>query len=79
MREIAKLHPASYLHVICPFCGTLCDKTTALTWYSGCFCEYYKSKSGKVIFDTIKNTPRFAWGKAIQKSGGVRIFPNHNE
>ncbi len=71
MKKIARRH--SVFHVICPFCETLCESRAYLAWCTGCYCEYYTRKNGDVIFDTNRKTPRFAWAKAICKSGGVQI------
>lgn len=73
-RRYGRTHPTSYLHVICPFCGHACDRSTPISFCAGCHVEYYTSESGKtVIFDTERRTPRFAWAKALMKSGGARI------
>jgi len=45
---------------------------TELRWCSGCFTEWYKIGE-RYIFDDKRKTPRFAWAKAIQKSGGIRM------
>jgi len=69
MRKKAKPHSESRLHWICPFCGEPCDRFTTLTWCSGCFVEY--SPTG--MFDDQRKTDRFAFAKALQKSGGTKL------
>lgn len=74
MKKVAKRHPESPFHVVCPFCGFACTKDTAYSWCSGCYVEYYPSKSGlSVIFDTERKDDRFIWAKALQKAGGMRF------
>ena len=58
--------------VDCPFCGFPCTVNTPYSWCSGCYVEYYHS-SEHVVFDTARKTPRFAWAKAIAKSGGMTM------
>jgi len=60
-------------HVRCPFCGDLVDIMTSLSWCSGCFVEWYRTRACNYIFDTERKTERFVWAKAVQKSGGMRI------
>ena len=69
MKRKAQPHPDSRLHWLCPFCGDPCDRFTALTWCSGCFVEY--SSTG--VFDSKQKTERFAFAKALQKSGGAKF------
>ena len=69
------------MHVECPFCGFtvhwgLPGSPTPYRWCSGCYTEFTVSESGRtVMFDTELKTPRFAWAKAIAKSGGATIGP----
>lgn len=60
-------------HMLCPFCGEHCDRTASLTWCSGCYVEWYKSRNGDFVFDTKRKTERFAFAKALCKSGGAKI------
>lgn len=73
MKRRAKVSPQSRLHVVCPFCGVLCDKVTQLTWCAGCYVEYYQSRAGNIVFDDQRKTPRFAVAKAFMRAGGARI------
>lgn len=63
----------SKLHVTCPFCSAPVDYFTALTWCGTCFVEWYKNRAGKVVFDDERKTERFAFAKAVCKSGGAKI------
>ena len=67
------------LHVECPICGFLCDFRTALTWCAGCYTEFKVSPNGNVTFDTELKTERFAFAKALMKSGGAKIEAKFNE
>lgn len=69
MRKRARRHPESHLHWVCPFCGRPCDRYTELRWCSGCFVEY----SQRGVLDDEKKTDRFAFAKAVQKSGGATL------
>jgi hypothetical protein len=60
-------------HVICPFCEFPTTTFTEMTWCGGCFVEWYRTRSGSVMFDTERKTPRFAFAKALGKAGGVRF------
>lgn len=61
-------------YVICPFCPD--HRQQALNenmpWCSTCGCEY-KITSRGATFDQSLKTPRYAWGKALNLAGGVRI------
>ena len=57
--------------VECPFCGLPNDSQTALRWCSKCGTEWYRNRDGDVVFDDLRKTRRFAWGKALNKAGGV--------
>lgn len=74
MKKKAKPHPESRLHWVCPFCETPCDRYTELRWCIGCYVEY----SPKGLFDDQKKTERFAWAKALNKSGGASVAPNES-
>jgi hypothetical protein len=69
VKKQANRHPKSRLHWLCPFCGEACDAITELRWCSGCYTEY--SQSG--MFNDKQKTRRFAFAKALMKSGGTRI------
>jgi len=61
-------------YVICPFCPD--QRRQALNetmpWCATCGCEYRITPSG-ATFDQDLKTPRYAWGKALNLAGGVRI------
>jgi len=61
-----------HLHVECPFCGRLCDRTSPMTWCGGCYCEW-RLERGAAVFDQAQRTPRFAWAKALARAGGAQI------
>lgn len=62
------------IFVPCPFC--LDHRETALNesmpWCVACGCEYKITPRG-ATFDQALKTPRYAWGKALNLSGGMRI------
>jgi hypothetical protein len=64
--------PDSRLHIVCPFCGFYVDWMTELRWCSGCYVEWFK-RGDKFIFDNRRKTPRFAFAKALQRSGGASM------
>jgi len=72
MKKEAQRSGERFLY-ICPFCEAYVDVMTYLKWCGQCGCEWYHNRNGDVIFDTNRKTPRFAWGKAVQKSGGIKI------
>jgi hypothetical protein len=60
--------------VACPFCpdrGVQALNET-MPWCSTCGCEYRITDLG-ATFDQSLKTPRYAWGKAINLSGGMKI------
>lgn len=67
----------------CPFCGHHQAINENMPWCAKCAVEYgerktYEDKYGTmsysyVVFDDKKKTERFAWAKALNLSGGVRI------
>ncbi len=73
MKRIAERVTDSPFHVTCPFCGHLCDRTAALAWCASCYVEYHTNRDGESVFDTARKTPRFAFAKALAKSGGIAI------
>jgi hypothetical protein len=60
-------------HVRCPFCDFLNAWPTPYAWCGQCYVEYYKARSGDVVFDTLRKTPRFAIAKALGKAGGMKL------
>jgi hypothetical protein len=75
MKKEASRHPDSRFHIICPFCGTLNDRFTAITFCGNraCLVEWHRTRDGRYIFDTCRKTERFAWAKAVVGSGGTRM------
>lgn len=63
---------ASY--VVCPFCPDRREQVLneAMPWCATCGCEYKITPRG-ATFDQALKTERYAWGKAINLAGGVRI------
>jgi len=61
-------------YVVCPFCPGRREQAIneAMPWCSTCGCEYRVTPSG-VTFDQALKTPRYALGKALNLSGGVRL------
>ena len=61
-------------YVVCPFCPD--QRPQALNenmpWCSTCGCEYRITARG-ATFDQALKTPRYAWGKALNLAGGVRV------
>ena len=73
MKRVARRHPESTFHVLCPFCGFACTKDTPYSWCSGCYVEYHRNRNGDIVFDTLRRDECFIWAKAIQKVGGMRM------
>ena len=63
-------------YVVCPFCPDRHRRDQALNatmpWCATCGCEYRITTLG-ATFDQALKTPRYAWGKAINLSGGMKI------
>lgn len=70
----------------CPICGHNFAVNETMPWCSKCGTEHGEQKTFEdryatysyqyVTFDTEKKTPRYAWGKALNLSGGIRIGSN---
>lgn len=62
------------LFVACPFCPDRREQALNenMPWCSACGCEYRITPCG-ATFDQALRTPRYAWGKALNLSGGVRM------
>jgi len=60
--------------VICPFCSDRRQRALneLMPWCSTCGCEYRITACG-ATFDQALKTPRYAWGKALNLSGGVKL------
>lgn len=60
--------------VVCPFCPDRREQAlnACMPWCSTCGCEYRITPLG-ATFDQSLKSPRYAWGKALNLSGGVRI------
>ncbi len=61
-------------YVLCPFCPDRREQALnpAMPWCSTCGCEYRITARG-ATFDQDLKTPAYAWGKAINLAGGIRI------
>jgi hypothetical protein len=61
-------------YVICPYCPVRREQALneSMPWCSTCGCEYRISSLG-ATFDPARKTPRYAWGKALNLAGGMRI------
>jgi hypothetical protein len=66
-------------YVVCPFCPlapSAVRRPQALNelmpWCSTCGCEYRITPCG-ATFDQALKTPRYAWGKALNLAGGVKL------
>jgi hypothetical protein len=64
----------------CPFCGATTVENPTMPWCASCQVEYYESRRPdpatgrrRFVFDSKRKTERFAWGKALNASGGMRI------
>lgn len=67
-----------YAVMDCPFCGQRTVDNPAMPWCVGCRVEYRTSEDPRTgldrfIFDDQLKTPRYAWGKALNAAGGMRI------
>jgi hypothetical protein len=61
-------------YVVCPFCPDRREQALNenMPWCATCGCEYRITPAG-ATFDQALKTPRCAWGKALNLSGGMRI------
>ena len=75
MKRKANISKESRFHCVCPFCGYLVGWQTELSWCSKCFVEFTVTDRG-IVFDDAKHTPRFAFAKAVMKSGGFGVVSN---
>jgi hypothetical protein len=60
--------------VVCPFCPDRREQALneSMPWCSTCGCEYRITDRG-ATFDQSLKTPRYAWGKAINLAGGMKL------
>lgn len=60
--------------VVCPFCPDRWYQALneTMPWCGRCGCEYRITDRG-AIFDPSIKTPRYALGKAINLSGGMKL------
>ncbi len=60
--------------VICPFCPDHRQQALneLMPWCSTCGCEYRITPRG-ARFDQALKTERYAWGKAINLAGGMKL------
>lgn len=65
-------------YVVCPFCPDRRRQAINenMPWCATCGCEYRvrdrRQKPG-ALFDQALKTARYAWGKALNLSGGVKM------
>jgi hypothetical protein len=62
------------MFVVCPFCPDRREQALneTMPWCSTCGCEYRITSRG-ATFDQSLKTERYAWGKAINLAGGIKI------
>lgn len=65
--------------VECPFCKHPCDVMTAITYCGHCYVEFYTDRNGDIVFDDKRKTERFAFAKALNKTGGISIGAVDNQ
>jgi hypothetical protein len=58
--------------VVCPFCQRQQALNEGMPWCATCGCEYRITPRG-ATFDQSLKTPRYAWGKALNLTGGARV------
>lgn len=58
--------------VACPFCQNYQALNKTMPWCSTCGCEYRVTRNG-AVFDQSLKTQRYAWGKALNLAGGIKI------
>lgn len=80
MRKIAKIvgRALCYAVVECPFCGYRTTENPAMPWCVNCRTEYKRRENTRtgadeIVFDDKLKTPRYAFGKALNAAGGIRI------
>jgi hypothetical protein len=81
MKKVAKVtgRELCYLVLECPFCQSSTTENPTMPWCVNCRTEYYEgredSETGgrRIVFDDKRKTPRFAFAKALNAAGGMRI------
>ena len=81
MKRAAKItgHVLCYAIMECPFCRSRTVENPTMPWCVNCRVEYYdgkedpKTDARRVLFDDKRKTPRYAWGKALNAAGGMKI------
>ena len=61
-------------YVVCPYCPDRREQALNefMPWCATCGCEYRITPRG-ATFDPNLKTPRYAWGKALNLAGGIRL------
>jgi hypothetical protein len=64
-------------YVVCPICGARGHRreqalNESMPWCATCGCEYRVTPRG-ATFDQSLKTERFAWGKAVNLAGGIKL------
>jgi hypothetical protein len=62
-----------YAVMRCPFCEAQTVENPTMPWCVNCRVEYFTARDGRIMFDDKRKTPRYAWGKALNAAGGIRI------
>lgn len=83
MRKGAKIVGSSVGNIPvleCPFCGACAAYNAAMPWCASCQVEYFLSHKvdpiggrKRYIFDDKRKTERFAFAKAVNAAGGMRM------
>ncbi len=73
-RWVPSRHMGIGFYVVCPFCPDRREQALneTMPWCSTCGCEYRITPRG-ATFDQSLKTPRYAWGKALNLAGGIKI------
>ncbi len=69
-----------YAQLTCPFCNAGTVENPTMPWCAACRVEYYEAKTEdpetgrrRFVFDNKRKTERFAFAKALNAAGGMRI------
>jgi hypothetical protein len=73
-RWVPSRHMGIGFYVVCPFCPDRREQALneTMPWCSTCGCEYRITQRG-ATFDQALKTLRYAWGKALNLAGGIKI------
>lgn len=69
----------AWLQLRCPFCGAETVVNETMPWCVECRVEYYRSPrpdengAARWVFNNKRKTPRFAFAKALNAVGGMRM------